>query len=709
MFFLKKKPVLLLIILASILAHDLFSQEFPPEISGNSSLCRYYNLAVKEAKANISDLNQFYSAEIWYGIHTRDIGIAAWQSLSMLFPQTTLATIESRIASGEIIQDAETGGGWPVSNDRIFMIPAIEKYLQSNPKSVRRVFLIEAAKQSLEHDYQIVFDLDHGLFRGESTYLNWREETYPDWADPRLILESYSSSNNLLHLLAIESLIRMLRNEKDREDEKALWNQRAVDLAKAIRSQLFLDDRNFYSAYLIPEAGNQADFTDNLANIFAVLSDTMNQPELIYSIPLVPRGVPSIYPQKSLKQKPQHNHGIVPFVTAFYIDACRKTGYRAGIQFGMQSLLQIVDDHGSFVTTVVADSGSRHTALSSDRQLWSIAAWFSAFYSGYLGLSIDQNKISFAPDFQMQEGESFKLSSFTMGEATFTIEAVSLPVNEGFLLNGRQVSSLPEFSLDEKGSYSITCFMPSSSHKKSNKNEATSENTLTSEVSYNVVPESGLKWVDPLLEIPDPVKGFFFQMKGDAVELIWMQEQRFDRYAVLKSGSVISIQEKSGYLDLFPFVDELSPAYSVMGIDYSGLYSLPVKPALVFKEMIKYPISKAVHTGRRALFGGAKIRSDDQVQFQVEIKNSGKRTIDFYYNNVSLNPSGCIIRKVKVDGVFAGFVYFPRTGFGQYLISTRLPVWMDAGFHSIELFWDKECRVENSRDNGFILRTMSLF
>ncbi len=63
----------------------------------------------------------------------------------------------------------------------------------------------------------MVFDAQVGLYRGETSFLDWREQTYPDWTreDVRFIGDSYALSTNVLHYQALQLAERLAGKRGD--------------------------------------------------------------------------------------------------------------------------------------------------------------------------------------------------------------------------------------------------------------------------------------------------------------------------------------------------------------------------------------------------------------------------------------------------------------------------------------------------------------
>src|SRR5690606_32744921 len=101
-----------------------------------------------------------------------------------------------------VAQDTGSGGSWPISSDRVVWFLGARGLLD-DPAFADEVW--QALQGTLAQDRQYVFDPGVGLYRGETSFLDWREQTYPGWTaqDVRFIGESYALSTNVLQYQAL--------------------------------------------------------------------------------------------------------------------------------------------------------------------------------------------------------------------------------------------------------------------------------------------------------------------------------------------------------------------------------------------------------------------------------------------------------------------------------------------------------------------------
>src|SRR5450432_4173102 len=163
----------------------------------------------------------FETGEKWPYVWTRDISYSVDLGLAAIEPQRALnsllfktsavraALLSDRLKPATVVaQDTGSGGSWPVSTDRVVWILAASDVLQhlsaaERPAVAARLYAV--ARDTVEQDRRYVFDALAGLYRGETSFLDWREQNYPAWTrdDVSTIAGGYAFSTNVLHVIAL--------------------------------------------------------------------------------------------------------------------------------------------------------------------------------------------------------------------------------------------------------------------------------------------------------------------------------------------------------------------------------------------------------------------------------------------------------------------------------------------------------------------------
>ncbi|WP_421568688.1 Six-hairpin glycosidase-like protein [Stenotrophomonas sp. PD6] len=347
----------------------------------------------------------FQTGERWPYVWTRDVSFAADLALARLEPirvrnalQFKLSKARDGVTPGVFVaQDTGSGGSWPISSDRVVWFLAARGVHDSSS------FMTEtwqALQATLAQDRAMVFDPRTGLYRGETSFLDWREQTYPDWTrqDVRFIGESFALSTNVLHYQALrlaEAYARELRDP--RADQYAGW---ADALARQIDARFWREDAGMYMSY-IGEAAHPVPYAkyDLLGISLGVLADVFPAERARRSLanyPYVEGGSPVVWPQEA--QRPiYHNRAVWPFVSAYSLRAARKVDDATRIQREIESLMRgsalagsNMENYEMRTLAVHVDEGPLSgPVVNSPRQLWSVAGYLSMVLEGVFGVEAD--------------------------------------------------------------------------------------------------------------------------------------------------------------------------------------------------------------------------------------------------------------------------------------------------------------------------------
>ena len=309
----------------------------------------------------------FQTGARWPYVWTRDVSFAADLALARLDPQRTRQSLQFKLSAARdghtpglfVAQDTGSGGSWP-----------------------------------------IVFDAQVGLYRGETSFLDWREQTYPDWTreDVRFIGDSYALSTNVLHYQALRLAERLAGQHGDaRAADYKAW---ADALAQQIDARFWREDMGQYMSY-IGEAAHPVPYVkvDLLGLSLGILAEVL-PPErarrALAAYPMGPAGSPVVWPQES-QQPIYHNRAIWPFVSAYSLRAARQLDDAPRIAAEIRSLMQGAALAGSNMENYEVVSQAVHVeegalsgpVVNSERQLWSVAGYLSMVVEGVFGVQDD--------------------------------------------------------------------------------------------------------------------------------------------------------------------------------------------------------------------------------------------------------------------------------------------------------------------------------
>jgi hypothetical protein len=308
----------------------------------------------------------------------------------------------------EIVQDTGTGGSWPVSTDRaVWALGALEtaKYLTGAPRTAFVERAYAAMLRTIDRDRAVVFDAKDGLYKGEQSFLDWREQTYPGWASDDLahVAQSRTLSTNVLHLAMLEGAAAFGEERGDAANAARLRGY-ASALRTRIRERFYLPASKLF-ATMIPTELDPAPARrfDWLGVSLAVLHDVATPDQAkdaVAAYPHVPMGAPVVWPQEQ-QIAAYHNRAIWPFVTAYGAKAAKKARNAEVVTRAAETLVRGAATNLSHMENLEFVSGKPETAegpvVNSRRQLWSVAGYVSFVHDVLFGLEATTTSIRFLP------------------------------------------------------------------------------------------------------------------------------------------------------------------------------------------------------------------------------------------------------------------------------------------------------------------------
>ncbi|HEL4258585.1 TPA: Six-hairpin glycosidase-like protein [Stenotrophomonas maltophilia] len=347
----------------------------------------------------------FQTGARWPYVWTRDVSFAADLALARLDPQRTRRSLQFKLSAARdgrtpglfVAQDTGSGGSWPISSDRVVWFLAA-RHLLDDPAFAEQVW--QALQGTLAQDRAMVFDPQMGLYRGETSFLDWREQTYPDWTreNVRFIGDSYALSTNVLHYQALRLAEQMAAQRGD--DRRAQYKAWADELAVRIDARFWRDDMGQYMSY-IGEAAHPVPYAkvDLLGLSLGILADVLPEARArraLANYPMGPAGSPVVWPQEA-QQPIYHNRAIWPFVSAYSLRAARQLDDAPRIAAEIRLLMQGAALAGSNMENYELVSQSVHVdegalsgpVVNSERQLWSVAGYLAMVTEGVFGVQDD--------------------------------------------------------------------------------------------------------------------------------------------------------------------------------------------------------------------------------------------------------------------------------------------------------------------------------
>jgi len=371
----------------------------------------------------------FETGAKWHYVWTRDLSYSLDLGLGYLDPQRASNSLLFKtskvrpelIARGitpiEVaLQDTGSGGSWPVSSDRVVWVLAASNLTakaadEGSSSDAQRAWLEQwypIAKQTLLQDRQHIFSNKLGLYRGETSFLDWREQTYPGWTakDTLYLAESYALSTNVLHYVALE---RTAAAAKVLEPALAAqFSQWAAALKISINQSFWLADQGLYASYIGEEYNplpvQQFDLLGLSLAITHKIANSAQASQILANYPLTPAGPPVIFPAR--QQIPiYHNRAIWPFVSSYALRAAKQQQHTELFHLIAMSLFQGSAFNLSNMENLewltqqehVADGELSGPVINSERQLWSVAAYHDFVANSLFGIDINAREIQINP------------------------------------------------------------------------------------------------------------------------------------------------------------------------------------------------------------------------------------------------------------------------------------------------------------------------
>ncbi|MBS0393014.1 MAG: Six-hairpin glycosidase-like protein [Proteobacteria bacterium] len=391
----------------------------------------------------------FETGEKWRYVWTRDISYSVDLALAYLDPPRATRSLFFKVsparagvaAPAELVaEDTGSGGSWPVSTDRVAWIHAATDVLRTlpQPEAARTEPRVRSvALAVLDQDREYAFDGRVGLYRGETSFLDWREQSYPAWTrdDARFVAESYSLSTNVLHYVALRDAAQLERRAGG--PRAAELDGAAARLRTAINARFWRADRRLYASVLGPDLAPlpSADLLGLALAVVHGVADAAQARAILARYPVAPGGPPVIWPEQP-GIPIYHNRAVWPFVTAYALQAARAardvqrmSEYGESLVRGAALALSNMENFEFLSQRVAVDDGPLSgPVVNSPRQLWSVAGYVDAVVDTVFGVRVDGRGIAIAPAIPgalaarlFRPGETLALERLRVGNLTLNL------------------------------------------------------------------------------------------------------------------------------------------------------------------------------------------------------------------------------------------------------------------------------------------------
>lgn len=654
-------------------------------------LTAMYALAMHEIHRNVTPEGVLKAGDAWSGVWTRDIAYAAALGADIAAPAACRASLECRVRDGVIIQDTGTGGGWPISTDRVSWALGAWAYFQSSGDKEWLRFCIDTLKKTFAQDERVL--RPNPLFPGETSFLDWREQSYPKDMTPAQIGASYAFSTNVLHCMGRRLLARMLEEDGRSEEAKAYHDQ-ASALAQAINETFWRPGSSSYAMLKMPD-GCLDTRVDALATALAVLSGIAGERSLraLRSLPRSNYGTPVFTPYKKGVAEAYHNRAIWPFVEAFVLLAHADVQDLPGVEFGMASMLRAAIVNGTNKENFHAETGKADETLqNSDCQLWSAAGMLGLFYHALLGIQYEHGSIVFSPCVPRALTGSHWFTGIRIRNMVLDVHLNGYGTNVGsVIINGKAGS--PVVSLDTEGHVQIELeLIPGDGVEEAN------------EMTF---PRAKEDMLAPVWDNPSPSL------------LRWKPVSGAKSYEIFYNGVSKRRVRKTSYYPIHTS-RSFSRSYRVRAIGDARvsepsapyIYTAPGCTTFLSPERIGENAEYHVEGGQAWLDTRPCTRL---LLFSPAELGTGTYGVRIHYSNAtaSLRDSDtCALRELRVDGTPVAIIALPHNTepnrWEDFTVTALTKVHLDKGRHEFSLCFTPDCVNSNGSVNQCMVRGLEL-
>lgn len=655
---------------------------YPQLTTDNKLHTAIYNLALEEMLNAVEPDTTLRTGKEWAGVWTRDVSYSILLSMAYMQPLASEISLRHKVTpTGRIVQDTGSGGAWPVSSDRmIWAVAAYELYKVTGDREWLE-FIYPVIKNSIDDDLVVTHNTETGLVKGETSFIDWREQSYPRWMQTADIYNSEALSTSVVHAQAMK-VLSDIAAELGHNDEAAKYAALADQLAEAINTQLWLPEQGYYAMYNYgreyPILNKRA---ETLGESLAVLYDIAPADRartITENNPTTPFGAAIFFPQIA-DMPPYHNNSLWPWVASYWAMANAKAGNEQGV---LEAIGSVVRPAALFTTNkenFVLDNGDIATELNSSNMLWCLAGNIALTHRILFGINFEKDGLAFKPFVPEALGGERSLNGFRYRDAVLdiTVKGYGSAI-KSFELNGKEHK--PFIPADIKGHNTIVITMDDQPIAPMAVNH-------TPNVKAPLTPITALSHSAELAADGVPVNNL----------LQWQPIEYINHYIVLRDGKPVATTRATAYEATVP------GSYQVIGVSDSGVESFASVPLDNFDTftvempgestaMTSAEISYQPATPVTGYHGEGFIEVDHStapIEVTIDVPTTGDYSLSLVYANGNgpVNTENkCAIRTLTVDGKHAGTLVMPHRGVGNWYdwgVTNTITVPLAAGRHTV--------------------------
>ena len=623
-----------------------------PQYHSNQPLVdALFNLSLEEARKNIEPDSTLRTGAKWGGVWTRDVSYSTLLAFAYHEPEVAKISLLKKVKRGRIIQDTGSGGAWPVSSDRTtWALGAWEIYKVTGDKEWLKA-ACTVIKNSLDDDYKTLWDENTGMYHGESSFLDWREQTYPKWMSNMDIYVSENLGTNAVHYQAHIILAKMLELLGQPTQE---YLERAAKIKEGVNKYLWMADKGYYGQYLYGRTYlNLSPRFEALGEALLVLFDVADSAQAVSVFeksPVTPFGTTCVYPQIP-GIPPYHNNAIWPFVQAYWNLAAAKAGNETALLHGLAAIYRAGALFLTNYENMVAETGDYvGTEINSDRMLWSMAGNLAMVHRVFMGINFEVDGIRFTPVIPKVYGGTRTLTNFHYRDALLDIQV------KGF---GNEIKSI---TMDGKPLEDD--FLPAT---------VTGKHEIKMVMMDNEFSRNPVNAVSNKFSLPNP------QVSLAGSTLKWEVIPGAVSYSVYKNGVVTKTVDTNS----FEVNGKSFAEYKVTATDADGFESFSSEPISVYPKSAEQILEMENYASKSNLsytnysgkgFAETTMLQNTNICVLVTVAEAGNYLLDLRYSNGTgpwNTDNNCAIRSLYVNDTYDGVMVLPQRGTGE---------WSDWGF-----------------------------
>jgi Glycogen debranching enzyme len=550
----------------------------------------------------------------------------------------------------------------------------------------------EIISNSASDDLHTLIDPRTGMFYGESSFLDWREQTYPRWMDPKDIYRSENLGTNAVHYETYQVLAAMA---SALGESPTLYLQTAERIKEGVNKYLWVTKKGYYGQYLygrnFSSLSPRAESLGEALCVIFGIADSSRARQLIRNTPVTEFGITCIYPQIP-GVPPYHNDAIWPFVESYWAWASAMTHNVNSVTRAISSVYRAGALFLSNKENMVASTGDfMGTQINSSRQLWSVAGNLAIVYRVIFGMNFIPDSLRLAPCIPEGFPGTNTLTNFAYRKSRLTISI------EG---TGDKVDYMTIDGVHVPG-----CSVPSNLE---------GNHVVVVKMSAQMLEHGKVNLVSEPFSPDTPI------VSADGTRLNWGSVKGAVSYKLFRNGEAIAELKTNKYV--VPKGNKYSE-YQVLAIRQDGSESFLSEPVVVDPKVPKVTvqaedaIGSAEHeypgftgAGYVKLVGSVL----DSLVYFVDLPVSGEYAIDFRYANGNgpINTDNkCAIRTMEIDRRISGSVVLPQRGDGDWQnwgFSNPINVEIAGGKHKLVLYRDKHDNNMNGSVNSALLDSFRL-